>query len=353
MNREQLIQAGKSIAELRYELADKIMDEIYREVPGLRERYSAEDERKCKDDIMYHILYLSEAVSADSMLLFEEYLEWVKVLFNSLGVNTDYFLLSLKKIQTNVKNILPDDTLHIAEAFLEHGIRNFASLGTVDTSFISADNPYEGTARSYLDFLLAGKRHEASELILQRVQAGDSVKHIYLSVFQPVQHEIGRLWQTNRISVAQEHYCTAATQLIMSQLYPYIFNHGASGKVFVGTCVGNELHEIGIRMITDFFEMAGWDTYFIGSNTPVETVVETIVKQKTDVLGVSCTISYHIRHVRDLLDRLRNHSIGAGVKVIVGGYPFNKDPSLWKSVGADDYAVNAESAVETGEALIG
>ena len=24
-------------------------------------------------------------------------------------------------------------------------------------------------------------------------------------------------------SVAQEHYCTASTQLIMSQLYPYIF----------------------------------------------------------------------------------------------------------------------------------
>jgi methylmalonyl-CoA mutase cobalamin-binding domain/chain len=138
----------------------------------------------------------------------------------------------------------------------------------------------------------------------------------------------------------------------MSQLYPYIFNHGESGKIFIGTCVGNELHEIGIRMITDFYEMAGWDTYFIGSNTPAETVVETVIKQNADVLGVSCTISYHIRHVRELLTRLRNHGSGAGVKVIVGGYPFNKDPSLWKTVGADNYATDAESAVEAGEALI-
>ena len=63
--------------------------------------------------------------------------------------------------------------------------------------------------------------------------------------------------------MAQEHYCTAATQLIMSQLYPYIFTTGKNGRVLVGTCVSGDLHEIGVRMVSDFFEMEGWDTFYL------------------------------------------------------------------------------------------
>ena len=43
-------------------------------------------------------------------------------------------------------------------------------------------------------------------------------------MFQCSQYEIGRLWQMNKLTVAQEHYCSAATQLIMSLLYPRIFD---------------------------------------------------------------------------------------------------------------------------------
>ena len=77
-----------------------------------------------------------------------------------------------------------------------------------------------------------------------------------------------RYWQMNRLTVAQEHYCTAATQMIMSQLYPYIFEGERNGRVLVATCVAENLHEIGVRMVTDFFEMDGWDTFYLGANVP-------------------------------------------------------------------------------------
>lgn len=74
--------------------------------------------------------------------------------------------------------------------------------------------------------------------------AGTPVKEIHLHVFQPAQYEVGRLWQMNRITVAQEHYCTAATQLIMSQLYPHIFASVKNGCTLGATCVGGDLHEV-------------------------------------------------------------------------------------------------------------
>jgi len=109
---------------------------------------------------------------------------------------------------------------------------------------------------------------------------------------QRTQYEIGRLWQTNRISVAEEHYCTACAQFVMTQLYPYIFRSERNGRRMVATCVGGELHEIGVRMVADFFEMEGWDTYYLGANTPARDILDTIAKREADIVGISVTIHY-------------------------------------------------------------
>nr|WP_243687075.1 B12-binding domain-containing protein [Methanobacterium formicicum] len=79
-------------------------------------------------------------------------------------------------------------------------------------------------AKNYMDALLNLRRNEASDMIMKAVEEGTSIKDIYMNVFEASQHEIGRLWQTNQITVAQEHFCTAATQRVMSQLYPHIFS---------------------------------------------------------------------------------------------------------------------------------
>jgi methanogenic corrinoid protein MtbC1 len=167
-----------------------------------------------------------------------------------------------------------------------------------------------------------------------------------MHVFQPTQREVGRLWQINRVSVAQEHYCTAATQLIMSQLYPHIFGAPRIDRRLVATCVGGELHEIGIRMVADFFEMEGWDTYYLGANTPLEGVVETVVERQADTLGISATMTFHVREVIALIEGVRACEMGGRTKILVGGYPFNLSRDLWRQVGADGCALNAQEAVD-------
>ncbi|WP_425342659.1 B12-binding domain-containing protein [Methanolobus bombayensis] len=47
---------------------------------------------------------------------------------------------------------------------------------------------------------------------------------------------MGRLWQINYISVAQEHFCTAVTQKIMAKLYPYIISDTISDRNVVAAC---------------------------------------------------------------------------------------------------------------------
>ena len=210
-----------------------------------------------------------------------------------------------------------------------------------------------GLAQKYLKALLQGERHRASRLILEAVDAGAKVKDIYLEVFQPSQLEIGRLWQMNLINVAQEHYCSASTQLIMSQLYPYIFATEKMGKKLVATCVSGELHEIGIRMVSDFFEMEGWDTYYLGANTPLESVLKIIVDQNPDLVCLSATMTFHVGQVAQIIARIRELKDGQQrLAIMVGGYPFNVAPGLWKKIDADAGARDAQEAVEVATRLL-
>jgi methanogenic corrinoid protein MtbC1 len=198
----------------------------------------------------------------------------------------------------------------------------------------------------YLSALLAGDRSTAGAMILDAVDAGLGVDRVYLEVFQPALYEIGRRWERNEIGVAEEHFCTAATQLVMSQLYPRIFAAERRGGTFLGASVEGELHEIGIRMVCDFFEMHGWDTYYVGSSTPVDAVARIVVDRQPQIVGLSATITPHVGRVEAVIRRLRDLAGNDRRPIMVGGRPFNEDAALWREVGADGCARNAADAVE-------
>ncbi len=203
----------------------------------------------------------------------------------------------------------------------------------------------------YTTLLLNSERQAANDLIMQAIDGGIPVKDIYLKVFQPALYEIGRLWQANKISVAQEHFCTAATQLIMSQLYPAIFNSNKTGKRLVATCVGGELHEIGVRMVADFFEMEGWDTYYIGANSPADSILQSLESMKADLLAISASMTFNVGTVKKLISAIKTTEVGAAVTIMVGGRPFNIATDLWKEVQADCYAPDPPTAITTANSF--
>ena len=86
-----------------------------------------------------------------------------------------------------------------------------------------------------------------------------------------------RRHQLNRISVAEEHFCTAATQWIMAGLYRRAFHRTQGKRRLVGACVSGEPHEIGTRMVCDVLQLEGWDTYYFGANTPNADVVRFVL----------------------------------------------------------------------------
>ena len=335
------------------ELARAIVDRCFRERPELDLRYGAIGREKCLQDTRFHLQYLVQAVAAESEALFLDYVRWAKVMLAGVRVPEKDVVYNLELMEGAIRDQIGESDSQLALGYLRAAIAAVPEMPATSRSFVDTNGRHGLLAITYLNTVLAGMRREASELIMRAVDTGTPVREIYLHVFQPAQHEIGRLWQTNQISVAQEHYCTAVTQMIMSQLYPRILASQKNGKRMLATCVGSELHEIGIRMVADFLELEGWDTFYLGANTPASAIIKTIKERRIDCVAISATMTYHIELVGNIIKNLRADEGTHGVKILVGGYPFNVDKELWRRIGADGYGSNAEETARVAGKLVG
>jgi len=299
------------------------------------------------------IAHLATATSTERLDLFLDYLAWFRIVQSRRGGRECELALTLECAAEVLAERVSEGPRALPSAFLARGIAALPELPTVAASLLDPGLPHADLTHRYLHALLRGDRAVARRLVLEAVESGLPVREIYLHVFQRSQRELGRLWQAGEVTVAQEHYCTAATQLIMSQLYPYIFTGDERAGTFLATSVEGELHELGVRMVADFFEMAGWDTHYLGANTPTQSVVEAVIRTGATLVGVAATITYRVSAVEAVIRAIRAEARCAHVKVLVGGYPFNVAPDLWRVVGADGHAVDAEQAVALGPRLTG
>lgn len=118
-----------------------------------------------------------------------------------------------------------------------------------------------GLRATYLSALLEGDRRTALKLLREQgVQAGASVAQLSADVVQAAQHEIGRLWQENAISIAQEHQATAIAQVALAYLYDLAPPALDNGKKVLVACVEGELHEFPARLVADALDLAGFHT---------------------------------------------------------------------------------------------
>ncbi|HEY1333011.1 MAG TPA: cobalamin-dependent protein [Myxococcaceae bacterium] len=172
-------------------------------------------------------------------------------------------------------------------------------------------------SRSYLVAQLAGDRREAVRLLMEEgIGRGNSVIDLHLQVVQQAQREIGRLWEQNSISVAQEHQATAVSQLALAHLYQQTVRRPSVGKSVLVACVEGELHDLGARICADVLDLHGFAVRFLGANVPTDCLVGFVEGTRPDLVALSVTLPTHLPSARAAVDALHD---GSEVPVAVGG----------------------------------
>src|SRR6202140_1134641 len=331
------------IFERQEDLAREIVEQHLKRRPALQQLYGKKGMARCLEDARYHLRYLSEAVGAREPALFVHYVTWAKTMLLARNIPGGDLVENLEVMLDVLGKELPTSMQIPAVDYVKSAIGSL-TLADDNSSFLDPGQPLAELAHQYLSALLRYDRHSASALILAAVEKKVSVKEIYCQVFEPCQYEIGRLWQSNVVSIAQEHYCTASTQLIMSQLYPYIFRSDRTCRgTMVAACVSGELHEIGARMLCDLLEMEGWNTIYLGANVPTAGIVDVLRDNHANILALSASMTFHIRAVREVIAAVRLAS--PATRILVGGYAFKIAPNLWRYVGADYWTKDASDAI--------
>lgn len=204
---------------------------------------------------------------------------------------------------------------------------------------------------AYLRATLAGDAAEALRLAMEQgLSAGVSAAELELRMILPAQHEVGRLWQENRISVAQEHLATSISQLVMSHLYAHLPRPQPNGRRVLVACVEGEMHDLGARMGADFLEMSGFDVRFMGANVPAERLCAAVREHKPDLLGLSATVSVHWPALADAVAKVR--TVAPMLPIVIGGAFIDSTPGLSERLGVQACGADAEALVSQCRALL-
>ena len=216
---------------------------------------------------------------------------------------------------------------------------------------VMSRDPAALTAR-YLVAQLDGDRRGAIRLILEEgLGAGISVPDLYLRVIQPAQREIGRLWEENHLSVAEEHLATAISQLVLAHLYPCLPREPSNGRRVLIVCVAVEIHDMGTRVIADFFEMAGFEVRYLGANVPTDSLVAMAREHAPDFILLSATMSFHIPALRKTVGQLRQ-ALGDGPTLAAGGHALAWAPGLPGQLGLEIAGGDADVVVAAAQRVL-
>jgi methanogenic corrinoid protein MtbC1 len=333
------------------DLVSKVMTNLYRRHPEYEKRYGPAGKVRCREDIDFHFCTLIEAVASRERELFLRYVAWGKIVLVNRRIRTDDLIDTLLIMQEVISANVSKRAASLANSYIQAAIDRFDTFPDAPPTYIDVCSPLADLANSYLQSLLSVDRDEARNLVRGAMQRGTRVQDIYRYVFEPVQREIGRLWQMNHISVAQEHYCTATTETLMGELRRDLDQSKRDPHFFLGTCVAGAQHSVGIRMLSELLEASGWKVYFTGANTPTASLVELIRKFHVDVLGISAATAMDLPQVRRLIEAVRN-SGKTKTQIMVGGRVFNDVKGLWRKLGADAWAKDAVSGVNVAYKLV-
>lgn len=175
--------------------------------------------------------------------------------------------------------------------------------------------------QEYLSLLLNGKRDACGRIVQTLIDENIDIKTLYTDLFQKSLYQVGELWEFNKITVAKEHLVTAITEGLLNIVYPTLFLGEKNHKKAVISCVANELHQIGGKMVADMFELQGWDAHFLGANMPLNQILHYIDESKPDLLGISLSVYFNMPSLIKGIEAIKANF--ENLDIVVGGQAFN------------------------------
>lgn len=194
--------------------------------------------------------------------------------------------------------------------------------------------------KEFLKYLETENKIASVNYAIEKIKTGEiSIVDLYEHVLAPALNNRSYSLKDNRLYIWREHIRSSIVRTIIECCYPYIIEEKVrravveKGERVVIICPSEEYHELGARIGADYFTLAGYETIFVGSNTPEEDFLLGLEALKPEYVVVSVSNYYNLISAKKLTDKIKK--VHPSIIVIAAGQAFKDHKENYKKIGAD------------------
>ncbi len=160
---------------------------------------------------------------------------------------------------------------------------------------------------------------------------------------------VGDRFKKNEVYIPEVLIAARAMKMAMEVLEPELAKAGVEpiGKLVIGTVQG-DLHDIGKNLVAMMLKGAGFEVIDLGVDVSPAKFVEEAKAKNVQLVGMSALLTTTMPGMEKTIKALQDAGVNA--KVMVGGAPVTQ--SFAEKIGAQGYAPDAASAVDTAKSLV-
>lgn len=174
------------------------------------------------------------------------------------------------------------------------------------------------------------QKNEAVKIFKKALDEGISIIYLYEDVLRDILNSI-ECEENDQACIWLEHQMTSITRTLLELSYPYILKQKESlsdDKKVIIACPPKETHELGAVMGANMLTLCGFDTTYIGADTPNEVLFSAIEVLTPDYVVLSVTNFYHLFEVDQAIQMIKKDF--PDVKILGGGRAFIKNYDHFK-----------------------
>ncbi len=168
------------------------------------------------------------------------------------------------------------------------------------------------------NYLQKYDKENCIKYVHQLLKSNVKLQDIYENIIIKTLENIGLPDDFGNYDIATEHIYSSIIRSVIENCSLHIDENKdeSNGNTVVVCGLEGELHEIGCRLVADYFSLYGYKVVFLGSNIPNDEIMETLEKINPNYIAISVTNYYHLMKLNRLIKSIKKD---LKVKIIVGG----------------------------------
>jgi len=197
--------------------------------------------------------------------------------------------------------------------------------------------------------LIKGDRDTVVDLVGKALEEGASPGDVLADGLIAGMSVIGERFKKNEVYVPEVLIAARAMHGGLAILDPKLKASGVEplGVVVLGTVKG-DLHDIGKNLVGMMLQGGGLKVVDVGTDVAPEKFIEAVKESGAKVIAMSALLTTTMPQMPEIIKAVKD--AGLPVKTMVGGAPVTQ--AFADEIGADGYAPDAASAVDTAKGLI-